>query len=62
MKGELFCTCEDWPMQIENVNGPIVLASLRNPAYRYPGKSFVFCPWCGAKLHERAVLETGGKP
>jgi hypothetical protein len=45
------CNCPDWATQIEILNGPIVLQSIRSGgAYQYPGKQFTHCPWCGNRL------------
>lgn len=52
MKGEMVCYCEDWAEQIKLVNGPILLQQARNPAHKYTGKVFAYCPWCGDKLYE----------
>lgn len=49
----LHCPCPDWAPQINIVNGPIILQSVRSGgAYKYPGKQFLFCPWCGTRLVE----------
>lgn len=40
--------CDDWPVQIEKVTAPILLAHARNPQHpQYDGIPFRFCPWCG---------------
>lgn len=42
--------CADWLVQIEKVNGPIVLQSIRAGRDLYKetgGKPFKYCPWCG---------------
>lgn len=44
--------CSDWPVQIEKVNGPIVLQNIRAGRDLYKetgGKPFRYCPWCGKK-------------
>lgn len=47
----LECSCDDWTPNIDKINGPIVLQSIRSGgAYQYAGKKMVFCPWCGNKL------------
>lgn len=51
---EKYC-CEDWPVQIELVNGPIVLQAARSGfRNQFQGKQFVFCPWCGKKRPTQA--------
>lgn len=47
---ETRCDCPDWGEQIQKINGPIVLASIRAGKDLYDGKPFVFCPWCGDRL------------
>ena len=45
------CPCPDWDVQIQKVNGPIVNQAVRSGfTWRYDGKPFVFCPWCGNRL------------
>jgi hypothetical protein len=47
------CTCADWPVQIEKVNGPIMLMTARSGGpYQYDGKPFTHCPWCGSELQD----------
>jgi hypothetical protein len=47
----LHCSCPDWEPELKKINGPIVLQSVRSGgAYRYNGKQFIFCPWCGERL------------
>ena len=50
----LICLCDDWETQIQKLNGPIVLASIRAGRDLFDGKPFKFCPWCGMQL----MLET----
>lgn len=50
------CLCQDFETQVEIVNGPIVLQTIRSGgAYKYPGKPFKFCPWCGDELFDLAT-------
>lgn len=43
--------CPDFLTQIEKVNAPIMLQSVRSGfVWKYEGKPFVHCPWCGKKL------------
>lgn len=59
----LHCQCPDWAPQINIVNGPIMLQSVRSGgAYKYPGKQFVFCPWCGNRLTELAIMGEPPEP
>lgn len=45
------CDCKDWEPEIKKLNGPITLQSVRSGgAYKYDGKPFNFCPWCGKRL------------
>lgn len=45
------CSCPDWKPNIEAINGPIVLQSIRSGfTYQYRGKKFKYCPWCGEEL------------
>ncbi len=45
------CSCEDWPIQIDKVNAPIMLQSARSGfKWHWDGKHFDYCPWCGKKL------------
>lgn len=47
------CPCSDWKENIDKVNAPMVLQSLRSGGeYQYEGKQFTHCPWCGKKLEE----------
>ena len=47
------CSCPDWKPQIEKVNAPIQLQSVRSGfRWKYDGKPFKFCPWCGHELDE----------
>ena len=48
----MICICDDWKSNIDAVNGPIVLQSIRG-GEGYNGKKFVYCPWCGEMLHDR---------
>lgn len=42
--------CDDWPIQITKINGPIQLQAIRSGfKYQYDGIPFRFCPWCGKK-------------
>lgn len=57
--------CEDWAPEIEKVNGPIVLWSIRAGRDLFNGKPFKFCPWCGAILSDistEPAVTVGGKP
>ena len=60
--------CPDWPVQIEKVNGPIVLQSLRAGRDLYDGIPFRYCPWCGKKRPEQEkqsnsdLTRDGGNP
>ena len=47
------CDCLDWRENIDKVNGPIVLQSIRAGRDLYTGKPFVYCPWCGRCLLEQ---------
>ena len=51
--GAVLDCCPDWPVQIEKVNGPIVLQSLRAGLDLYDGIPFRYCPWCGKKRPEQ---------
>lgn len=44
--------CKDWKEGIEKINAPIILQTVRSGEWKYDGKAFVFCPWCGEKLKE----------
>ena len=47
------CKCVGWLNNIEKVNAPIILQSLRcGNRFKYDGERFEFCPWCGKKLEE----------
>lgn len=50
--------CQEWVENIDKINDPIILQSLRNPGYVYNGKPFVYCPWCG-KARPAAKKEAG---
>lgn len=42
--------CSDWKPQSDLINGPIILQSVRSGGrFRYQGKPFAYCPWCGTK-------------
>ena len=52
----MVCTCDDFAPNVEHINGPIILQSIRSGnTYQYPGKKFIYCPWCGSKLTEEAL-------
>lgn len=51
---KLECGCADWKPQMEKINGPIVLQSLRAGRDLYDGKAFKFCPWCGVRLGSKS--------
>ena len=50
------CTCPDFKLGMERINGPIVFQQIRSEAMRklmsVPGyfKPWTFCPWCGNRL------------
>ena len=45
------CTCKDWKPNIDKINAPITLQTLRSGgAYQFDGEPFHFCPWCGKEL------------
>jgi len=44
------CNCKDWEENIDILNGPTVLQSIRTGSKGYTGKVFVYCPWCGKEL------------
>jgi hypothetical protein len=56
--------CPDWPVQIEKVNGPIVLQSLRAGRDLYDGIPFRYCPWCGRKRPDKksSPTQSSGTP
>lgn len=42
--------CPDWKPQTDFLNGPIVIQTVRSGfTWKYPGKQFNYCPWCGRK-------------
>lgn len=42
--------CPDWYPQIDKLNTPILIQFARSGGtYKFDGKPFVFCPWCGKK-------------
>ena len=47
-KAMLDC-CPDWKPGLAKIDNFIVLQSIRTGKDLYDGKSFNFCPWCGAK-------------
>lgn len=45
-----FECCSDWAVQIDILNSPIVMQTVRSGfKWQYPGKKFAYCPWCGTK-------------
>ncbi len=48
---ELFCICKDW----KESNNQIIDAQLiaDNHGFKYTGKVFKYCPWCGNKLYTK---------
>jgi len=50
-----YCACVDWPVQIELINAPIILQSLRAGKDLYTGVPFRYCPWCGKKRPNEEV-------
>jgi len=40
--------CSDWRVQIDKVNAPLILQTIRSGyTYKYDGIPFRYCPWCG---------------
>ena len=45
------CYCKEWLPNIEKINGPIIMQTLRSGGrYVFDGEPFNFCPWCGKEL------------
>lgn len=45
------CDCVDWLPGTKEIDAPIALQQIRSGgAYRYKGKAWSFCPWCGSTL------------
>ena len=45
------CKCKDWLPNIQKINAPIVLQTLRSGGnYVFDGEPWSFCPWCGEEL------------
>ncbi len=42
------CDCKDWEEGSEQISSAQTLAHERG--FKYTGKYFVYCPWCGEKL------------
>lgn len=58
-----YCDCLDWAANIEKVNGPILLQSLRSGGrYQYDGTAFKYCPWCSYVLKEKAEPQSEVQP
>jgi hypothetical protein len=51
---ELFCTCDDW----KKSNNQIIDAQLiaYNHGFKYTGKVFKYCPWCGTALCDKTIV------
>ena len=45
--------CDEWDQNIEKVDGPIMLQSIRAGRDLYDGIPFKFCPWCGNDIEEK---------
>ena len=48
MKHPVYCECRDWEEGMLEITSAQMLAF--NYGYRYKGKTFRFCPWCGKQL------------
>ena len=46
------CKCKLWKENIDRINGPIALQSIRSGGRGYDGVPFKYCPWCGKDLKE----------
>ena len=51
---KLYC-CDEWDQNIEKIDGPITLQSIRAGRNLYVGEPFRFCPWCGEKLKQSTI-------
>jgi len=51
------CTCQDWKDNINLLNAPLLLMSLRMGSKGYTGKFMVYCPWCASLLKEPKMEE-----
>ena len=52
------CTCKDWKLNIDKINAPITLLTLRfGGQYQFDGVPFHYCPWCGKELQDERESE-----
>lgn len=57
----LDCTCQDWIENIEKLNAPLRLQTIRSGfTWQYDGKKFRYCPWCGKELSTESWNEANG--
>ena len=50
------CYCKEWLPNIEKINGPIIMQTLRSGGnYVFNGEPFHFCPWCGKELVDKEM-------
>lgn len=57
------CTCYAWRANIEKINGPIKLQTIRSGfRWQWDGEVFKFCPWCGTSLQQSPVKDISVPP
>ena len=42
------CDCEDWKRGMAQLDGFVMLGFTQG--YKYTGKPFIYCPWCGKQI------------
>lgn len=53
------CACDYWEQGMTQIDGFIMLGF--SHGYRYSGRPFSYCPWCGQKIRETKKEETKEK-
>ena len=53
---QVYCSCEDWPVQSKIIDGYISLQAIRSNQHdlykKQGGKPFVYCPFCSYKINK----------
>ena len=50
--------CAEWDKNIDSLNAPIILQSIRAGYNTHHCEIFAFCPWCGKTLQEQVEFES----
>ncbi len=47
------CNCKDWKEYVPQINVCIAMHGMRAGGFKYAGKPFKLCPWCGKILKKK---------